>query len=61
MFQTYRDTLEQECGISFAPEGMAARFAFELAEPVAATFGCHNPRNITRFVDDLAIRLLQAG
>jgi hypothetical protein len=57
--QTYRDTLEQEFGIKFAPEDVADRFAFELAEPVTATFGFHNPRNITRFVDDTAIRLLQ--
>ncbi len=56
---TYRDTLEQEFGIQFASEDVADRFAFELAEPITTTFGFHNPRNITRFVDDKAIRLLQ--
>jgi Protein of unknown function (DUF5672) len=58
--QKYRDILEQEYGIRFAPEAVADRFSFELAEPAGPTFGFHGPRNITRFVDDEAIRLLQA-
>ena len=57
---TYRDELEREFGIRFASDELADRFAFELAEPAGVTFGFHGPRNITRFIDDEAIRLLQS-
>ena len=58
--QTYRHCLESEHGIRFAPDELADRFSFELDAPAGATFGFHGPRNITRFIDDAAIRLLQA-
>lgn len=38
----YRQYLEQEYDIKFAPENVAERFAFELREPRSKTFGFHS-------------------
>jgi len=56
---TYRSYLEQQYGIVFAPAAVADRFSFEHIEPSGPTFGFHGQINITRFVDDAMIRLLQ--
>ena len=56
---THRQYLEQQYGIAFAPDATADRFSFEHIETAAPTFGFHGQINITRFVDDEAIRLLQ--
>ena len=58
--QTYRQYLERQHGIAFAPAAVADQFSFELREPVGPTFGFHGQSNITRFVDDVTIRLLEA-
>ncbi|HEY4721956.1 MAG TPA: DUF5672 family protein [Anaerolineae bacterium] len=55
---THRRYLEQQYGIAFAPDAIADRFSFEHIETTAPTFGFHGQINITRFVDDEAIRLL---
>lgn len=57
--RTHREYLERRYGIAFAPAEVADRFSFEHVEPAAPTFGFHGQINITRFVDDEAIRLLE--
>lgn len=56
---THRRYLEEQYGIAFAPNAIAERFSFEHIEPTTPTFGFHGQINITRFVDDAAIRMLQ--
>jgi len=56
---THRRYLEERYGIAFAPDAIAERFSFEHIEPTAPTFGFHGQINITRFVDDEAIRMLR--
>ncbi len=56
---THRRYLEEQYGIAFAPDAIAERFSFEHIEPTAPTFGFHGQINITRFVDDEAIRMLR--
>lgn len=58
---TYRRYLEEQHGIAFAPSAIADRFSFEHLSPVEPTFGFHGQINITRFVDDAAIRLLKVA
>lgn len=58
--RTHRRYLEGQYGIAFAPDAIADRFSFEHIEAAAPTFGFHGQINITRFVDDEAIRLLQS-
>jgi hypothetical protein len=57
----HRRYLEREHGISFAPAEVADRFSFEHVDPTGPTFGFHGQVNITRFVDDMAIRMIEAG
>ncbi|MCE9641741.1 MAG: hypothetical protein K8S22_16615 [Betaproteobacteria bacterium] len=57
--RTHREYLEREHGIAFAPATVADQFSFEHVEPRGPTFGFHGQINITRFVDDEAIRLLE--
>lgn len=57
--RTHRQYLEQQYGIAFAPNAIADRFSFEHIETTAPTFGFHGQINITRFVDDEVIRLLE--
>jgi len=58
---TYRQYLEQQHGIAFAPVEVAELFSFERVEPAGATFGFHGHINIARFVDDENIRLLESA
>jgi tetratricopeptide (TPR) repeat protein len=58
---TYRDYLEQQHGIAFAPAAVADQFSFERVGPVGPTFGFHGHININRFVDDPIIRLLEVA
>ena len=58
--RTHREYLEQKHGIAFAPAAVADQFSFEHVEPARPTFGFHGQINITRFVDDEAIRLLES-
>lgn len=44
--RTWRPQLEAENGIRFAPEPVAARFAFERGHPDEATFGFHGAFNL---------------
>ena len=49
--QTYRALLEREHGVRFAPEALAARFAYENAPPRGPTFGFHGPYNLPGVLD----------
>ena len=57
--RTHREYLEREHGIAFAPATVADQFSFEHVEPRGPSFGFHGQINITRFVDDKAIRMLE--
>lgn len=59
--RTYRRYLEQQHGIAFAPAAIADRFSFEHISPAEPTFGFHGQINITRFVDDAMLRLVQTA
>ncbi len=48
----YRELLEREHGVSFAPPELARRFAFENEVPRGPTFGFHGPYHLPRFVDE---------
>jgi hypothetical protein len=56
--RTWRDQLERRYSISFAPEVMADRFAFEGTLPNQPTFGFHGGFNVLRFVPDRLVRTL---
>lgn len=56
--RTWRDHLEREHGVSFAPPGLARRFAFENEAPPGPTFGFHGPYNLPRFLDEQALGAL---
>jgi tetratricopeptide (TPR) repeat protein len=45
---TFRPLLESTCGIRFADEAMADRFAFEAAHPIGRPFGFHGLFNFCR-------------
>lgn len=51
----YRELLEHEYGLRFAPAELARQFAFENESPRAATFGFHGPVNLPRFLDEPTI------
>lgn len=55
MCRTWRDHLEREHGVSFAPPALARRFAFENEAPQGPTFGFHGPYNLPRFLDEAAL------
>lgn len=42
----YRQLLEKEHGIRFAPRALAERFAYETTQPVQKTFGFHGVQNL---------------
>ncbi|MBK6470452.1 MAG: hypothetical protein IPF94_06870 [Betaproteobacteria bacterium] len=44
----YRELLECEHGVRFAPPALARRFAFENETPAGPTFGFHGPYNLPR-------------
>lgn len=49
--RTYRDLLETEHGIRFAPAGVAAHFSFETLPPPAPTLGFHGIAHLVRIID----------
>ncbi|HTP62161.1 MAG TPA: DUF5672 family protein [Burkholderiales bacterium] len=49
--ETYRDLLEGEYGLRFAPPAVAARFSFETLPPPAPTLGFHGLTHLVRIVD----------
>jgi hypothetical protein len=51
----YRPQLEAQYGIRFAPEDVAARFAYEHVRPDTPTFGFHGAFNMWRHVDDITM------
>ncbi|MDZ7590324.1 MAG: DUF5672 family protein [Rubrivivax sp.] len=53
--RAWRELLEREHGVSFAPPALARRFAFENETPQAPTFGFHGPYNLPRFVDEASL------
>lgn len=56
---TYRRYLEKAHGIEFAPAEVADRFSFEHVRVPGTTFGFHGQINVTRFVDDVPLRMLE--
>jgi len=50
--RTWRDHLEREHGVSFAPPALARHFAFENEAPQGPTFGFHGPYNLPRFLSE---------
>ncbi len=54
--RTYRELLEGEHGVRFAPPALARRFAFENESPAAPTFGFHGPYNLPRVLDEAEMR-----
>ena len=55
MCRTWRNHLEREHGVSFAPPALARRFAFENEAPQGPTFGFHGPYNLPRFLDEASL------
>lgn len=53
--ETYRDRLEQDCDIRFAPEEVAAKFAFEGIAYSHPTFGFHGIFNFHLAIHDDAL------
>ena len=53
--RTWRDHLEREHGVHFAPAALARRFAFENEAPQGPTFGFHGPYNLPRFMDEATL------
>jgi hypothetical protein len=53
--RTYRELLQREHAVRFAPASLARRFAFENHRPVAPTFGFHGPYNLPRVLDAITL------
>jgi len=53
--RNWRELLEREHGVSFAPPALARHFAFENEAPQGPTFGFHGPYNLPRFLDEAAL------
>jgi hypothetical protein len=49
---TYRQLLEQQHRVQFAPPALARQFAFENERPRGPTFGFHGPYNLPRVLDE---------
>ena len=56
--RTWRDHLEREHGVSFAPPELARCFAFENEAPQGSTFGFHGPYNLPRFMDEATLAVV---
>jgi hypothetical protein len=56
--RTWRDHLEREHGVTFAPPALARRFAFENEAPQGPTFGFHGPYNLPRFMDEETLEVV---
>ena len=50
--RTYRNLLEREHGVNFAPLALARRFAYENDDSQGATFGFHGAYNLPRVLDE---------
>ncbi len=50
--RTYRNLLEREHGVSFAPISLARRFAYENDDSQGPTFGFHGSYNLPRVLDE---------
>jgi hypothetical protein len=50
--RTYRELLEREHGVRFAPLTLARRFAYENGSAGAPTFGFHGAYNLPRVLDE---------
>lgn len=59
--RSWRRQLESAHGLRFAPEGLAARFAFERSSPGGATFGFHGAFNLPSLVSAAELKTLLAG
>lgn len=59
--RTWRRQLEVDHGIRFAPERVAARFAFERSCPDGATFGFHGAFNLASMLSWTDLRAVLAG
>lgn len=51
----FRDLLEGEHGLSFAPAGLAQRFAFENIAPIGPVFGFHGPCHLPKVLDEATL------
>lgn len=50
--RTYRNLLEREHGVTFAPLSLAKRFAYENDDSQGASFGFHGVYNLPRVLDE---------
>ena len=50
--RTYRQRLQDQWGIGYAPQDVADAFAYEALDPEGPTFGFHGLYNLWRHVDD---------
>lgn len=55
--RVHRRMLERDHGVSFAPEALARRFAFENESPRAPAFGFHGAYHLPRVLDEATISL----
>jgi hypothetical protein len=58
--EVFREVLERDHGIRFAPEALADRFCFFQRDPVRPTFGFHGFYNLHRAGDDESVLALTA-
>jgi hypothetical protein len=58
--RVFRNSLETEHGVVFAPEALADQFAYERAVPDRPTFGFHGMFNLWRFASDEDVREIAA-
>jgi hypothetical protein len=56
--RVYRDYLERQHGIVFAPEDVAESFSFEYDISTTQTFGFHGMIHLPRFVDEPVVKSL---
>jgi Protein of unknown function (DUF5672) len=53
--RTYRELLQTEHAVRFAPATLARQFAFENEAPAQPTFGFHGPYNLPRVMDQSSL------
>jgi hypothetical protein len=59
--EIFRDVLERQHGVRFAPERLADRFCFFQRDPPGPTFGFHGFYNLHRVEDDDGVFAVLAG
>jgi hypothetical protein len=59
--QTFRETLERDHGLRFAPEKLADRFSYEQRRRSGTTFGFHGVFNLHRIEGDDAVMAMVDG